>query len=170
MKREASVGRLLFASKTNLHRLFQFRFSMKTSKSLLLVAALLAALAFAGCTTPESRIRRNPEAFARLSPPQQELIRQGQISLGFDREMVRLALGEPDRVTIHTDARGTNEIWRYVEYEMREDLWMYDTTWAYSWHRWAYPYYGGYYRGRPHDVMRVTFRDDKVVSFEQTKD
>jgi hypothetical protein len=124
--------------------------------------------------TPESRIRRHPEIFARLSPPQQELVRQGQIGIGFDREMVRLALGEPDRVTIRTDPRGTNEIWRYVEYDLPDDLWLYDGPWGYSWHRWGWPYpyyyYGASYRGRPHDLMRVTFREGKVVSFEQSRD
>jgi outer membrane protein assembly factor BamE (lipoprotein component of BamABCDE complex) len=147
---------------------------MKTNKLPWLVAALLTALSLAGCATPESRIRRNPEIFARLSAPQQDLVRKGQIAIGLDREAVRLALGEPDQVTVRTDERGTSEIWRYVEYDMY-DPWFYGYAWGYPspgyrWGGWGYPhpfFSASYYHARTHELMRVTFRADKVVAFTQ---
>lgn len=77
----------------------------------------LAALCGGGCSTPESRIRNDPVAFARPTSGQQDLIRRGQIAIGFDKEMVQLAPGEPDHVTNHIDATGPSEIWSYTAYE-----------------------------------------------------
>ncbi|MGA3007740.1 MAG: hypothetical protein ABSE59_07605, partial [Opitutaceae bacterium] len=71
----------------------------------------------AGCSTPEMRIRANPTVFDRCTLQQQELIKQGRIAVGFDQEMVRLALGDPDRITTRTDASGESQIWIYVGYE-----------------------------------------------------
>src|SRR5687768_13634383 len=94
--------------------------SMKTLKTLLL-AASAAMLAFSfGCSTPETRIRKNPELFAQLAPEQQDLIRRGQVAVGFNAEMVRLALGEPDRYTTRTDQDGMSEVWHYVTYDAPE--------------------------------------------------
>ena len=77
---------------------------MKTFRCLTLT---LAALCFcAGCATPQARINKNPEAFDRCTPQQQELIKQGKVGIGFDAGMVKLALGDPDRITIRTDASG----------------------------------------------------------------
>lgn len=42
-----------------------------------------------------------------------EKVVAGQIDLGFTREQVTVALGEPDRVFTRTDANGTSEIWSY---------------------------------------------------------
>lgn len=42
-----------------------------------------------------------------------EKVAAGQIDLGFTREQVTVALGEPDRVTTRTNADGTSEIWSY---------------------------------------------------------
>jgi outer membrane protein assembly factor BamE (lipoprotein component of BamABCDE complex) len=90
---------------------------MKTLKALYIVAAAAALALSFGCSTPETRIRRNPELFAQLSPEQQELIRRGQVAVGFNAEMVRLALGEPDRYTTRSDQDGTSEVWHYVTYD-----------------------------------------------------
>jgi hypothetical protein len=85
----------------------------------LLAAACFAFLGifFAACSTPTTRIRTNPEVFDRLSPQQQQLVKAGQIGLGFEMDAVKLALGEPDRVTVRNDADGETVIWRYLSYE-----------------------------------------------------
>ena len=142
---------------------------MKTSKFLLLAATALAALCVAGCSTPESRIRGNPEAFARLTPAQQDLIRKGQIAIGFDQEMVQLALGEPDHIITRTDAKGASEIWSYTTYESTDGMLLY-RGWYHRYYYMGdpfYPYYLSYPARREHEHFRVTFKDGKVVSIEQ---
>lgn len=64
---------------------------------------------------PASRIRQNPELFAQLDPVEQDAVRRGEVAVGFTSDMVRLALGEPDRVETRTDIAGS-EIWNYTTY------------------------------------------------------
>lgn len=77
----------------------------------------LALVAFlAGCaSTPESRIQRNPEAFAQLPPAVQERVRRGQIEIGDTESVVLLALGEPARRMERLDQRtGSSQVWIYA--------------------------------------------------------
>ena len=89
---------------------------MKTTRILLRASAVVLAVLLGGCVTPESRIKDNPVAFARLTPDQQALVKAGQVAPGFDMDAVRLALGEPDRVVIVTKADGQRQVWHYVRY------------------------------------------------------
>jgi hypothetical protein len=67
---------------------------MKTSLKSLMLAAVATALVFSsGCSTPETRIRQNPALFAQLAPEQQEMIRRGQVAVGFNAEMKHLREG-----------------------------------------------------------------------------
>src|SRR5512135_2948141 len=116
---------------------------MKTTRFFVCAAVLLAAIGISGCSTPESRIRGNPAAFARLTPQQQDLIRKGQIAIGFDQEMVQLALGDPDHVTTRTDANGVSEVWRYTTYEAPNGIILY-RGWYHRYYYWGdplFPYY-----------------------------
>ncbi len=72
-----------------------------------------AALIFAACSTPDSRIQSNQTAFNQLSPTDQAKIREGHIDIGFTPEMVVMALGEPDRRITQTSAQGASDIWIY---------------------------------------------------------
>jgi outer membrane protein assembly factor BamE (lipoprotein component of BamABCDE complex) len=139
-------------------------------KTALKILALLGGLAvLAGCSTPETRIRKNPEAFNRLAPAQQEMIRQGKVGIGFDQDMVKLALGEPDRVVERTDARGTSEIWHYVTYEGHDGVILYSGYYHRYWGGTFYPYYlsnPGYHM---HERIKVIFQGGKVVVVEQRK-
>lgn len=144
---------------------------MKTPQTFFAMVVTLAALCLAGCSTPESRIRKNPEAFARLTPAQQDLIRKGQVGIGFDQEMVQLALGEPDQIRTRTDARGMSEIWSYTTYEAPDGMMLY-RGWYHRYYYWGdplYPYYLSNPYRREHDHFRVTFRDGKVISIEERK-
>jgi hypothetical protein len=85
---------------------------MKTTCFLSGLAAL-GALGLVGCSTPATRISANPQAFSRLSPADQALVRAGRIREGFDSTAVRLALGNPDYVTERTSAVGRLQIWHY---------------------------------------------------------
>ena len=144
---------------------------MKTSKFLLLAATALAALGITGCSTPESRIRNNPEAFARLTPAQQALIRKGQIAIGFDQEMVQLARGEPDHIRTRTEASGGSEIWSYTTYEGSDGMLLY-RGWYHRYYYWddpMFPYYLDYPHRRERDHYRVTFKDGRAVTIEEHK-
>ncbi len=142
---------------------------MKTPK-LLLIAAALGAAGLAGCSTVSSRISDNPGLFASLPPDQQALVKEGRVSIGMDMATVRLAKGDPDRVTTRTTARGAMQIWHYIDYEN-------DGVILYSgyYHRWwglngwaAYPYYMDYPSRRPHDYFRVEFGNDgRAVAVQQ---
>ena len=141
------------------------------SRHLLLAAALAAALLAGGCSTPETRIRENPEVFNRLNPQEQELIRQGKVAIGFDEEMVKLAVGEPDRIWTRTDAEGATEAWSYTTYETHDGFPLYRGFYHRHYYRgWAdpfYPYYLSYPARREREVFKVVFKEGRVISIEQ---
>jgi len=69
----------------------------------------------AGCSTPDSRIRKNPSLFASFPPDAQMVIRQGQIGLGFTPEMVTMALGDPSTRTSEVSTEGVKDVWTYTD-------------------------------------------------------
>ena len=89
----------------------------------LLAACVLLPLAFllAGCATPAKRIQQNQELFDSFPVAAQARIRGGQIDLGFTPDMVRIALGEPQRKLIRRAAGGETEVWLYVDAVRRYD-------------------------------------------------
>jgi hypothetical protein len=139
---------------------------MRTSARLLL-AGVVAALLLTACATPASRIQANPGAFARLTPSQQALVQAGQIALGFDPDGVKLALGDPDRISARTDAGGETIIWHFTTYESEGRVLYtghYHTRRA--WWGWgaAYPYYLDYPDRRVRERFRVEFSGGRVVA------
>lgn len=84
---------------------------MKTLR--VLVPVLLAVLA-AGCSTPDSRIKKHPELFASFPPDIQAHVKAGKVELGYTKDMVFIALGKPDREYTRRTAEGTVEVWSYV--------------------------------------------------------
>ncbi|HYP18373.1 MAG TPA: hypothetical protein VEQ65_14270 [Opitutus sp.] len=140
---------------------------MKTFLSLM---ALLGGLAlFAGCSTPESRIAQQPELFQRLTPEQQQMIREGRVGIGFDMDMVKLALGDPDRVRERIDASGRSEVWSYVHYEGSDGMMLYRGWYHRGWGSPFYPYYLNVAGRRERSRDEVVFRDGRVVSVEQER-
>jgi hypothetical protein len=105
-----------------------------------LLSALCLTFAFAialpGCSTVETRIADHPDLFQRLSPHDQQLVREGRIRDGMSMEGVWLAWGGPNQKG-QGFARGKQvETWIYNEY-------------VYPHHPYPYgPYgYGGYWGG-----------------------
>lgn len=82
-------------------------------KPTLLLATLLAVLAFAGCSTVQSRISQHQAAFASWPPDVQQKVSAGQVDLGFTMEQVRVARGNPDYVYTRTTQQGNSEVWGY---------------------------------------------------------
>jgi outer membrane protein assembly factor BamE (lipoprotein component of BamABCDE complex) len=148
---------------------------MKTSRLITCAAAALGLSLIVGCATPDSRIKESPDVFARLNPDQQALVKAGQIAIGFDKDAVRLALGDPERVTVQTTPAGSREVWHYITYEDYQGVVIYGGYW-HRYRGWGGPlYYGGvpYYNGYParvHEHLRVVFDlQGRVVEFEQEK-
>lgn len=143
---------------------------MKTWIARLGVVALAGvALALVGCTSPAVRIEKNPEAYERLSAEQQAMVREGKVGIGFSREAVKLALGDPDRVWKRTDKNGESEAWSYTAYETFDGRPLYRGYW----HRYygasygvRYPYYMGFEGRKDREVFKVVFEGDEVASIE----
>lgn len=145
---------------------------MKTNLVRLCLLAALGALWLAGCSTPATRIKANPEAFARLTPQQQALVQAGQIALGFDAEAVKLALGDPDRISVRTDADGETAIWHYVTYEADgHPLFTGNYHTGRRWGGWgpSYAYYLDYPNRRARDHFRVELRRGIVTAITQDR-
>lgn len=137
-------------------------------KTMLKLFSLIAGLVLmAGCATPEARIQKNPEAYNRLTPVQQQLVRQGRVGVGFDEETVRLALGDPDRVRERTDANGKSVVWSYLTYEGDDGMILYRGFYHRYWRDPYYPYYLTYPTRRAHAHTRVVFQNGRVVSVDQ---
>lgn len=84
---------------------------MKTLPASLLI---LLTVFFTGCgSTKSQRITQNQAQFNNYTPGEQRMIRAGQVAVGFDQDMVRMALGDPSRE--HTvDTAGEKQIaWEY---------------------------------------------------------
>lgn len=165
MKQMRKIPRLTL--RVNWHKLLlKQSTTMKALKIISLLAAALGVLLLAGCSTPETRIKKNPVAFARLTPTQQDLVKKGQVALGFDHEMVKLALGDPDHMRIRTDVSGTTEIWTYTTWETRDGVMLYHGYYHRYWGDPFYPYYMNYPGRRERDHTKVSFKDGKVISVE----
>ena len=131
---------------------------MKLPLLLPLVGLLLAV---SGCATPEARIKRHAELFGSFPPEVQAKVRQGIIQLGYTRDMVFVAIGQPNHIQQRVDSSGTTLVWRYTAYRWRPD--------APYWPRHYGPWWGDppYWDDREeYDVLRIEFRDDTVTAIE----
>jgi hypothetical protein len=145
---------------------------MKTNLACVILVAALSALGLAGCSTPATRIKANPEVYERLTPQQQALVQSGQIALGFDAEAVKLALGDPDRISVRTDADGETAIWHYVTYEAEGQVLFsgyYHTGRRWGWWGPSYAYYLDYPNRRERDRFCVELKHDIVTAITEDR-
>lgn len=133
----------------------------------LLFACLFGLSFLVGCSTPESRIRNNPTLFSSLSQTDQDLIKQGKVAVGFTPEMVKLAVGEPDRIYTRTDASGRNESWVYTSYTSHGGTMVYYRGFYHRWHPGAYAYFADYDDREVVERYRVVFKDGVVATIEE---
>lgn len=68
-----------------------------------------------GCASVDSRVQKHQAAFNAWPADVQEKVRAGKVEVGFTQEMVRVALGEPDRLISRTTDRGVSEGWVYFD-------------------------------------------------------
>lgn len=133
-------------------------------KTVPLVAIMLVlAVSFCGCTTPDARIRRSPEIYARLTPGQQALVQQGKVAVGFSEDAVYLAVGQPDRKWMRTDAAGTREVWSYTTWENDRGQPLYQ-GWYHGGTEVSPFYYLNYPARREHEYFKVVFGPDRKVA------
>jgi len=59
------------------------------------------------------KVGADHHASASLTQDQLALVKERQVGIGFDRLAAKQVLGDPDRVTIRTDAGGVTLIWHY---------------------------------------------------------
>lgn len=129
-----------------------------------LAALLLVVLT--GCVSPETRIKDNPEGYARLTPEQQALVRKGDIGIGLPDFGVEMAMGRPDSITERTEAKGVVQVWHYVSRD--SSVTVVDYVGFYN------PYYFPAFapvvinNAQPStDRVRVFFDKNKVVAIER---
>lgn len=132
---------------------------------------IFAAVILAGCSTPQSRTRANPELFESFPPDVQEMIQAGEIDLGFTEEMVRMALGKPDRKYSELTETGRTTVWAYHDRRLGSRL-SFGVGTGIS--RGSGMYGGGVSVGtggrlRPEEKMRVSFANGEVVGIQQAE-
>ncbi len=135
----------------------------------------LALLGLAGCSTFESRAKKNPELVASLDASTKARLETGVVELGDTPGMVYLALGRPDEKREQVTAAGSTQTWIYSdfwhEYQgtrmvgyRREVIYNPATkTYVTS----TVPDYQPIYAPRVEDRLRVTFQNGRVSVVEQ---
>ncbi len=77
------------------------------------ILALFTILLTACSTTKNQRISQNEALFNSYTPAERKMIRTGQIAIGFDQDMVRMALGDPSNESTVDSAAGKQIAWEY---------------------------------------------------------
>ncbi len=87
---------------------------MKTSHTLRLCLAVIAALFFVQCSsTPKTRIEKNQAMYGKLDTRDQHLVTHGLIREGMSRDGVFLAWGKPDSVSVGVNRGRESENWTF---------------------------------------------------------
>lgn len=141
-------------------------------KKMVLWTFLLPLLLLVGCQTIDRRIQQNAALFATFEPEVQQMIRAGQIDLGFTPEMVEIAWGRPSLKEVRRSEAGQTEIWTYVDrhsvYAGRRfagyehDVY-YDRR-SNTYRTFMRPVYVSTYRTVETERERVEFQDGKAIA------
>ncbi|RXK54677.1 hypothetical protein ESB00_01915 [Oleiharenicola lentus] len=131
-----------------------------------------------GCQTVERRIQEKPEVFYKLDRETQDKILQGIIDIGYNEDMVYLALGKADEQRERVTENGRTVTWIYNTYYTR-----YDGRDQVGYHRRVYydpllrsyrvhyrPVFADTYREEKEERIRITFQGGRVTEIEQAKD
>ncbi|HBA82720.1 MAG TPA: hypothetical protein DCZ95_01380 [Verrucomicrobia bacterium] len=145
---------------------------MKTSFLEKALVILLGAALLSGCATPESRIKKNPSLFASFPPDVQEMVRKGQIDIGYTAGMVNIALGEPNRRYTRQTAEGVTEVWAYTDTYTTSDRQRVDGPFRVRTRDGSYQtitdtVWADVQQTHEFDKIRVEFRDEKVTAIDR---
>lgn len=86
----------------------------KTPIRLLAFAGIITVLFSAACSTPQSRIEKDPALYASFPADVQENVKAGKIAIGYTPDMVTIAWGKPDTTKEIIDDKGRREVWIYL--------------------------------------------------------
>ncbi len=135
------------------------------------LALILLTMLVAGCSTPASRIHKNQTVFDALPAATRENLRQGRVAIGYDTNMVYIALGRPDRIYHRTTEEDSITIWQYTGYRHRSHHYPVHATHLVRDGRGGFRNVGhtqwiGVTERYPFDRGRVEFRKGKVTALE----
>lgn len=68
----------------------------------------------AACSTPQTRIEKDPASYAKFPPDVQASVKQGKIGLGYTPDMVYVAWGKPENKKQIVEANSKKEVWIYL--------------------------------------------------------
>jgi hypothetical protein len=74
----------------------------------------LVILSLACASTPDSRIKKQQSLFDGYARDVQVNLRMGKVDLGYDQDMVRIALGDPDETSTEVGEDGETLMWGYT--------------------------------------------------------
>jgi hypothetical protein len=124
--------------------------------------ALASLLLGAACSTPATRIKKSPERFESYPETARSAIRSGKIELGFTEEMVRMALGAPDRIHRRLSGEGRESlVWIYTQTSFDTGTLVPNPSLAI-----AGSSAGTVRLERPEERLWVTFEEGKATSIE----
>jgi hypothetical protein len=133
-----------------------------------MVLAASMAIVVVGCSTVESRIRSNPQAFNALSATDQALVRRGGIRTGMPASAVLLAMGKPDHQRSGVRLGRAYEAWVYtmIQTEFAPDF--YPGLYEFGYYRYHQGYPFGGYRHMRGGFYGTTYGPfpDNVISYE----
>lgn len=144
--------------------------AMNTLPKLAMLTALICALS--GCDTPDARIKQNPDLFSSFPADIQANIKKGKIGVGYDKDMVTMSMGKPDRTYTRTTAEGTMEVWSYIasyttterqhikgEFRVRDASGVYRTVTDMAW--------ADVEQKHDYETLRIEFAGDEVKAIEE---
>lgn len=126
------------------------------------------------CSTVESRIKEHESLFTALPAETQQRLREQRITVGDSKDMVYIALGEPDVQQTRVESTGVSrDVWSYLGvYYTR------DSVWYYPHHRRSHSDhpFGQYYHGpesvdvqHEYEALRIEFEQGKIRAIDQTR-
>lgn len=130
-----------------------------------LVLGCLALLLSAGCTTsPTTRFSEKQSVASTWSPEVQDKVKAGKVEPGFSKEQVWVAMGKADRSYSRQTQEGSFEVWAYLSKSPSFSI----GVGGGSGH-----FFGGgtvvTSGGHTDELCRIVFKDDKVISVEQSE-
>ena len=139
-----------------------------------IMAGLITLLLTVGCSTVDSRIKEHADFFSTLPTDQQARLQAGQIAIGDTKDMVYIALGEPDTILTRTDQTGTVfDIWSYSGvFYTRDTRWHTPSPFRHRRYKGHDVFYSGpEYVDVQHEYerLRIEFDAGKVKAFDQTQ-
>lgn len=143
---------------------------MKTTLCTVRIAAvtvLISTLSSGCATTVDDRIDADRERYDAYPPEVRDNIRIERIEPGYTEDMVRMALGDPDRMHTRIMEETTEEVWIYATARPRVSMGF--GLGGGTRHTGIGTGVGLGTGGRQEETMRVIFRDGVVHAIEEVR-